>query len=114
VTRVALSSSVPNLRGPADPGESEVRFAAGEPLVILELPVSDDTHGSYRATLSSLPKDQERLSEVALQPVMRDSGWVIEFALPVSLVEGGTHYVLTLTSGSGAAGARYTFEVQRE
>jgi hypothetical protein len=114
VTRFALSSTVPNFRGPGDSGEPVVRFAPGEPLVILEVPVPADARGSYRAIVSSFPQEQERLSETALQPVMRDHGWVVEFALPVSSVEGGARYVLTLTRSSGAEGARYIFVVQRE
>jgi hypothetical protein len=120
IARYAFSAETSNLRAPGDlgsgnGGEPVVSFAPGQSLVILELPVDNDEHGPFRVTLSTFPEQQERLSEMALQPVKRGSHRVVEFPLPAALVEGNGHYLLDLThSGGGAADARrYVFEVRK-
>ena len=81
-------------------------------MAILELPVAQGEHGSYRARLSSFPQEQERLTELALRPVRHGEHWIVEFALPAALVEGDTHYLITLTQNGGDS-ARYVFKVQK-
>jgi hypothetical protein len=112
--RYAFRSDASNLRGTGSPGEPVVSFASGESMVILELPVADGEHALYRATLSSFPQEQERLSETALRPVKSGNHWIVEFALPAGLVDGNTHYLLTLTQMSGADSGRYLFEVRKQ
>jgi hypothetical protein len=114
IARYAFRSESANLRGMGSPGELVVTFAAGESLVLLELPVGNGEHGAYRVTLSSFPQQQERLSETALKPVKREGQWFVEFALPAALVEGDTHYLLALTQPDGAVGWRYLFEVRKK
>jgi hypothetical protein len=67
----------------------------------------------YRATLSSFPEEQERLSEATLRPLKSGNRWIVEFALPTALVESDTHYLLTLTPTEGTDSARYLFEVRK-
>jgi hypothetical protein len=112
VAHYAFRSDASNLRGPGSPGEPVVSIEGG--LVILELPVADGEHALYRATLSSFPQEQERLSETALRPVKSANRWIVEFALPAALVEDDTHYLLTLTQVGGAESARYLFEVRKK
>jgi hypothetical protein len=114
VAHYAFRSDASNLRGPGSPGEPVLSFASGEAVVILELPVADGEHALYRATLSSFPQEQERLSETALRSVKRANRWIVEFALPAALVEDDTHYLLTLTQMSGADSGRYLFEVHKK
>lgn len=114
VAHYAFRSDAANLRGTASPGEPVVSFASGESVVIMELPVAGGEHASYRVTLSSFPQEQERLSETALRPVKSANQWVVEFALPATLVEGDMHYLVTLTQMSGAETARYLFEVRKK
>ena len=83
-------------------------------MVILEVPVANGEHALYRASLSSFPQEQERLSETALRSVKRADRWVVEFALPAALVEDDTHYLLTLTQMSGADTGQYLFEVRKK
>lgn len=114
IARYAFSSDAANLRGAGSPGEPLVSFASGQSLVILELPVDNDGHGTFRVTLSTFPDQQERLSETALQPVKRGNRRVVEFPLPAAVVEGDGHYLLDLThSGGAAADRRYVFEVRK-
>ena len=114
VGRYAFKSDASNLRGTGSPGEPVVSFTSGESMVILELPVANDEHALYRVTLSSFPQEQERLSETALRPVKSGNHWIVEFALPAALVEGDTHYLLTLAQMSGADSGRYLFEVRKK
>jgi hypothetical protein len=114
VAHYTFRSDAPNLRGTGSPGEPVVSFARGEPMVILELPVADSEHTLYRVKLSSFPEEHERLSETALRPVKSGNHWVVEFALPAALVEGDTHYLLTLTQMSGADSGHYLFEVRKK
>jgi hypothetical protein len=113
IARYAFRGEASNLRGLGSPGEPVVTFAPGESLVLLELPVGNDEHSAHRVTLSSFPQEQERLSEAALKSVKREGQWVVEFALPAALVEGDTHYLLTLSQPDGAEGRRYVFEVRK-
>jgi hypothetical protein len=114
IARYAFSSDGANLRGAGSPGEPLVTFAPGQSLVILELPVDNDEHGTFRVTLSTFPEQQERLSATALQPVKRGNRRVVEFPLPAAAVEGDAHYLLDLThSGAAAADRRYVFEVRK-
>jgi hypothetical protein len=114
VGRYAFRSDASNLRGTGSPGEPVVSFTSGESIAILELPVANGEHALYRVTLSSFPQEQERLSETALRPVNRGNRWIVEFALPAALVEGDTHYLLTLAQMSGADSGRYLFEVRKK
>jgi hypothetical protein len=112
-TRYAFSANTPNLREAGQAGEPVIIFAPGEPLAVLELPAQSGEHASYRATLSSFPDEEARLTEAALRPVKRGESWVVEFALPASLVENDTHYLLNLTPTAGSEGTRYLFEVRK-
>ena len=114
VGRYAFRSEASNLRGTGSPGEPVVSFTSGQSMVILELPVANGEHALYRATLSSFAQEQERLSETALRPVKSGNHWIVEFALPAALVEGDTHYLLTLAQMSGADSGRYLFEVRKK
>ena len=113
IARYAFRSESSNLRGMGSPGEPVVTFAPGESLVLLELPVGNDARSAYRVTLSSFPQEQERLSETALKPVKREGRWIVDFALPAALVEGDTHYLLSLTRPDSAEDRRYLFEVRK-
>ncbi len=113
VARYAFSADLLNLRGGGNAAEPVVSFAPGDSMVILELPVSVGERGAYRARLSSFPQEQERLTEVALQPVRHGDHWIVEFALPAALVEADTHYLLALTQ-NGSDSARYLFKVQKK
>jgi hypothetical protein len=113
IARYAFRSDASNLRGTGSSGEPVVTFAAGESLVLLELPVGGSDQGTYRVTLSSFPREQKLLSEPALRPIKREGHWVVDFALPATLVEGDTHYLLALTQPDGIEGQRYVFEVQK-
>jgi hypothetical protein len=111
--RYSFSLATPNLRGAGSPGEPVVTFAPGQTLAILELPVQDEGPALYRVSLSSFPQEQELLTEMALRPLERADHWIIEFALPAALVEGDTHYVLTLTQTKGAQSGRYLLQVRK-
>ena len=101
------------LRGAGHPGEPLVTFAPGQSLVILELPVAVGGPDTYRVTLSSFPEEHERMSEAGLRPIKEGEAWVLQFALPAGLVDGGTHYLLALTPSGGDESTRYLFEVQK-
>jgi hypothetical protein len=112
ITRYAFSADTLNLRGPGA-GEPVVTLPPDEPLAVLELPVHSGERAVYRVTLSTFPQEQERLSEATLRPLRRGDRWIVEFALPTSQVEDDRHYLLTLTSTTGADTARYLFEVRK-
>lgn len=113
MTRYAFSADSSSLRSPGKAGEPVLTFPSGESVAVLELPVQSGERGEYRVTLSSFPQQQERLSEASLKPLKSGNGWIVEFALPTSLVESDTHYLLTLTSTAGADDAHYLFEVRK-
>jgi len=112
VAHYAFSSDLPNLRGAGSAGEPVVSFAPADSMVLLQLPVSGGD-GTYRVRLSSFPQDEERMIETALRPVKHGDQWIVEFALPAALVDGGSHYLLALTQG-GADRGRYLFEVHKK
>jgi hypothetical protein len=112
-----VASRNPSLRGTGNPEEPVVTFAPGDSLVMLDLAVVEGEHGSYRATVSSFPEEKELLSENSLRPVKRDNDWVVEFALPSTLVADHTHYLVTLDSLDSQVRAtsvsRFLFEVRK-
>jgi hypothetical protein len=114
VRHYAFGSGAPNIRGEGNTGEPIVTLAAGDSMIILELPVADGAHGPYRARLSTFPQQQERLTEVSLQAVRRRSDWIVEFALPAALVENDTHYLLALTRAEGTDARHYLFKVRKK
>ena len=114
IAHYAFGADVPNLRGAGSAGEPVVTFPPGALAALIELPVHSGPRGVYRAALSSFPQQQERLTEAALRPVMRAGRWIVEFTLPVSLVDANTTYLLTLTETNGADSGRYVFEVRKD
>lgn len=112
-----FASGNPTLRGTENPEERVVTFAPGDSLVMLNLAVTQGAHGSYRTTLSSFPEEQDLLSENSLKPAKRRNDWVVEFALPSTLVADKTHYLVTLAAldkgGRATPVSRVLFEVRK-
>jgi hypothetical protein len=112
-----LASANPSLRGTDNPKEEVVTFAPGNSLVMLDLAVARGENGSYRATLSSFPDEQELFRENRLKPIQKRYGWVVEFALPSAHVRDRTHYLVTLeipdSGGRMAPVTRFLFEVRK-
>lgn len=112
-----LVAGVPTLRGTGGGKEAVVLFAPNDPVVMLDLPISEPFNDSYRATLSSFVDDQELLTENSLTRKKTDSGWVVEFAVPSSCVTNNTHYLVTLATfdrtGHTTTVGRYLFEVRK-
>jgi hypothetical protein len=113
--RYTLAPQTTNVRGTGGSArEPVVTFAPGDSLAILEIPVQGDERGSYRATLSSFPEEEERLTEMALRPAKRGDHWVVEFPIPAALVQANTHYLLALTRKGGMSTDRYVLEVRKD
>jgi hypothetical protein len=81
--------------------EIVVSVPSGAALIILELPVKDQST-SYHAALKSFLENQEVLSENSLHPVPRNGSTVVTLAVPASLVEDRKHYVVDLYSTDAA------------
>ena len=112
-----LTSANPSLRGTENPEEPVVTFAPGDSLVMLDLSVVEGKYGSYRASLSSFVEQHELLRENSLKPAKKRNDWVVEFALPSTLVADRTHYLITLEALDGAGRitpvSRFLFEVRK-
>lgn len=112
-----LASGVPSLRGTENAKEPVVTFAPDNPLVMLDLSISGFTKGSYRATLSNFVDDQELLREDGLIPQKKDGGWIVEFAVPYTLVTNDSHYLVTLVTidsvGKATPVSRFLFKAQK-
>ena len=92
-------------------------FVPGDSLVMLNLSVGRVKHRSYRATLSPFMEEQELLTENLLKPKAKGNDWVLEFALPSSLVADNTHYLITLAALDGQGRTtpitRFLFKVRK-
>jgi hypothetical protein len=112
-----LTSANPSLRGTENPEEPVVTFAPGASLVMLDLSVVEGKHGSYRASLSSFVEQHELLREDSLKPAKKRNDWVVEFALPSTLVADRTHYLITLEALDGTGRvtpvSRFWFEARK-
>jgi len=112
-----LASTKPSVRGPHNPEEPIVTFAPGAALVMLQLPVAEGEHGSYRATLTSFLDERELVRENALKPARKHKDWVVEFALPSALVTNNTHYLVTLAavdhSGRSKNVGTFVFKIRK-
>jgi hypothetical protein len=112
-----LASATPSLRGTDNPAEPVVTFAPGDSLMMLDLAVAQGERGSYRATLSSFPEEQELLRENLLKPIKKSNGWVVEVALPSAHLADRTHYLVTLETldrgGRVTPVTRVLFEVRK-
>jgi hypothetical protein len=112
-----LTSDDPSLRGPGNPKEPVLSFASGTPLIMLNLSLAQAEHGSYRATLTSFIEERVIMTEDSLNPIRKNGQWVVEFALPSSLVADQTHYLITLATpdnlGRPTPVTRFLFKVRK-
>jgi hypothetical protein len=113
----SLASDDASLRGPGNPKEPVLTFPPREPLIRLNLSFAQAEHGSYRATLTPFVEDREIITENSLKPILKDGQWLVEFALPASLVADKTHYLIKLApsnnNGRKRPVARFAFMVRK-
>jgi|SRR5579872_6167728 len=92
---------VPNdllIRGQQGTKEPVITLSSHTPLVVLELPVGRGSGESYRVVLKPFLDDHEILTENLPKSIPMRGDETVKFVLPVSFVEDGRHYVVTLNS----------------